>query len=386
MKTSSTSVSVQAARLVVLRDRRAGRVDAAGVGVALGVGQVVDHVGDDRLGRLEPERRGVADVELEDLVALGLEPLGLDQDRSADVVADVLQLAALDDRAHGAKSRRARATALPDSVILVGTIADMRDITLPADHRHGQGLFRLLGLRFQMTGTEHIPRTGGALLAVNHVCFVDFVLAGYAAQPSGRLTRFMAKQEVFDHPVGGPVMRSFHHIAVDRADGIGSLRRRPCATSTRARSSGSSPRRRSRGPSSSSRSRPAPSGSRPTAGVPLIPVILWGTQRLLTKGNPRRSPGARRSPSRSASRCTPTGKDPSAVTAELHRRCRPCSTRRSRPTRPTEQPPGSWWLPARLRRARRPPRRRPSAWTPRRSAPRAAAEGSQERSVSRRVG
>ena len=92
----------QPVRLVVLRDRGAGGVDAAGVGVALAVGQVVDHVGDDRLGGLEPERRGVADVELEDLVALGLEPLGLDEDRAAHVVAHVLELLALDDAAHGA--------------------------------------------------------------------------------------------------------------------------------------------------------------------------------------------------------------------------------------------------------------------------------------------
>ena len=71
------------------------------VAVALGLGQVVDHVGDDRLGGLEAERRGVADVQLEDAVALGLEPLGLDQDRSAHVVADVLELLALADLAHG---------------------------------------------------------------------------------------------------------------------------------------------------------------------------------------------------------------------------------------------------------------------------------------------
>ena len=78
------------------------------VAVALRVGQVVDHVGDDRLGRLEAERRGVADVELEDPVALGLEPLGLDQDRTADVVADVLQLPALSDLAHERHPRRRR--------------------------------------------------------------------------------------------------------------------------------------------------------------------------------------------------------------------------------------------------------------------------------------
>ena len=79
----------QPALLVVLRDRRPGGVDALGVAVALRLGQVVDHVGDDRLGRLEAERRRVADVQLEDPVALGLEPVRLDQDRPAHVVADV---------------------------------------------------------------------------------------------------------------------------------------------------------------------------------------------------------------------------------------------------------------------------------------------------------
>jgi hypothetical protein len=61
----------------------------------------VDHVDEDRLGRLEAERRRVADVELQYPVALGLETLGLDQDRAAHVVADVLQLLALADPAHG---------------------------------------------------------------------------------------------------------------------------------------------------------------------------------------------------------------------------------------------------------------------------------------------
>ena len=91
----------QPVRLVVVHDRGARRPDALRVGVALRLRQVVDHVGDDLLGRLEAEGCGVADVELEDPVALGLEPLGLDQDRPAHVVADSLQLLALSDLAHG---------------------------------------------------------------------------------------------------------------------------------------------------------------------------------------------------------------------------------------------------------------------------------------------
>ena len=55
-----------------------------------------------------------------------------------------------------------------------------------------------------MTGTEHVPREGGVLLAYNHISYVDFIYGGLAANPSGRLVRFMAKRELFDHRCGRP--------------------------------------------------------------------------------------------------------------------------------------------------------------------------------------
>ena len=61
-----------------------------------------------------------------------------------------------------------------------------------------------------------MPRTGGAVMAINHVGYLDFTFAGLAAQPAGRLVRFMAKKEVFDHRVSGPLMRGMKHIPVDR--------------------------------------------------------------------------------------------------------------------------------------------------------------------------
>ena len=98
----------------------------------------------------------------------------------------------------------------------------MRDITYPPIIVTAKLAFKALGLRFQLQGTEHVPRTGGALLALNHVSYVDFILGGFAAHPSKRLVRFMAKREIFDHRLAGPLMRSLHHISVDRADGIAS--------------------------------------------------------------------------------------------------------------------------------------------------------------------
>ena len=59
----------------------------------------------------------------------------------------------------------------------------MRDITYPPIIVAAKLGFKALGLRFDMRGTEHVPREGGALLALNHVSYVDFILGGYAAHP-----------------------------------------------------------------------------------------------------------------------------------------------------------------------------------------------------------
>src|SRR3954449_2476357 len=98
-----------------------------------------------------------------------------------------------------------------------------RDRTYRAVIRTALGLFRALDFRITLTGAEHIPATGGAVVAANHVSYFDFMLVGYAARPT-RLVRFMAKKAVFDHRVSGPLMRGMHHIPVDRDAGAASFR------------------------------------------------------------------------------------------------------------------------------------------------------------------
>ncbi len=223
----------------------------------------------------------------------------------------------------------------------------MRDISYPPVIGTAKVLFRLLGLRFQMSGTEHVPRSGGALLAFNHVSYIDFVLGGFAADPSGRLVRFMAKREVFDHPVGGPVMRSMHHISVDRGDGAASLEEAlaylqagevvgifPEATISR-----------------SFEVKEIKTGAvriAAAAGVPLIPVALWGTQRLMTKDHPRDFSRGKTIGIRVGAPMYPTGEDPVAETAELHARLHELHDEAIVAYPAEEQPPGSWWLPARF--------------------------------------
>lgn len=86
-------------------------------------------------------------------------------------------------------------------------------------------LWRIQGLKFTITGMENLPAKGGAVVAINHTSYFDFTFAGlpfYRLKPS-RLVRFMAKQEVFDHAVTGPIMRSLRHIPVDRSSGAASF-------------------------------------------------------------------------------------------------------------------------------------------------------------------
>ncbi|WP_296602738.1 1-acyl-sn-glycerol-3-phosphate acyltransferase [Nocardioides sp.] len=221
----------------------------------------------------------------------------------------------------------------------------MRDISYPPVILAAKTAFRLLGQRIVMTGTEHVPRRGGVLLACNHVSYVDFIYGGLAANPSGRLVRFMAKREIFDHPVGGPVMRSMHHIEVDRGEGLASFHQAvdylrageavgifPEATISRALVL-----------------KEFKTGAvriAAEAGVPVLPVVLWGTQRMLTKDHPRDLSRGKTIAIRVGEPLHPTGADPVAETATLKSAMGDLLDQTIRAYPPQEQPPGSWWLPA----------------------------------------
>jgi 1-acyl-sn-glycerol-3-phosphate acyltransferase len=149
--------------------------------------------------------------------------------------------------------------------------------------------WRLQGLRFTVSGVEHLPATGGAVIAINHTGYFDFTFAGLPAfqQGLGRKVRFMAKQEVFDHKFTGPVMRRLRHIPVDRKSGAASFDAAvqalkagelvgvyPEATISR-----------------SFEVKEFKSGvgrMAIAADVPIIPHIVWGAQRIWTKDHPKK--------------------------------------------------------------------------------------------------
>lgn len=222
----------------------------------------------------------------------------------------------------------------------------MRDVTYPPIIVTAKAGFRALGQRFQLTGTDNVPREGGVLLAYNHIGYVDFIYGGFAANPSGRLVRFMAKRELFDHRWVGPLMRSLHHIEVDRGEGVASFHTAvdylrngeavgifPEATISRAMEL-----------------KEFKTGAvriAAEAGVPLVPVIMWGTQRMMTKDHPRDFSRGKTIAIRVGEPMHPTGADPVAETAELRARMAKLLEEAIAEYPADEQPPGSWWLPAR---------------------------------------
>ena len=222
----------------------------------------------------------------------------------------------------------------------------MRDLTYPSVISAAKLGFRLLGQRIDMAGTDHVPRAGGVLLAVNHIGYVDFIYGGLAANPSGRKVRFMAKRELFDHRWTGPLMRSMHHVEVDRGAGLASYRKAvdllrdgeavgifPEATISRAMEL-----------------KEFKTGAvriAAEAEVPVVPVVLWGTQRMLTKDHPRDFSRGTTILIRVGEPQHPTGEDPVAETTRLKVAMASLLDQAIRGYPAAEQPPGAWWVPQR---------------------------------------
>ena len=226
----------------------------------------------------------------------------------------------------------------------------------------GRGLFGFWGLKPRVRGAEHLPATGGAVLAMTHFGYLDFALVEWVTWLANRRRiRFMAKQGAFDTPVVGWLLRGMRHIAVDMTAGAAAYAKAVDAL-RQGELLGVFPEA---GVSASFTVRALKTGAvrlAAEAGVPVIPVAVWGGQRLLTKrhrvgfferfGVPV-SFAFGRAVRRAAATRTPTSR-PSGCA----RRCRASSTASSASTRSTAPAPGG--SPgASAARPRRPRRRRP---------------------------
>lgn len=147
-------------------------------------------------------------------------------------------------------------------------------------------LFFVQGSAFTITGEEHVPRIGGAVMAINHTSYLDFTYAGLAAWPHRRYVRFMAKQSIFGHRVAGPLMRGMRHIPVDRHRGGDAF-----AAAIRALRDGEIvgvfPEATMSRSFELKEFKPGAVKMAQVAGVPVLPTTIWGAQRVWTKNRPK---------------------------------------------------------------------------------------------------
>jgi len=138
--------------------------------------------------------------------------------------------------------------------------------------------------RFDIAGIENIPARGPALLASNHRSYFDVVALAIIAARLGRPVRFLAKRELFDAPVVGPLARALGGISVDRGSGSD----QPLRDAQRALEAGELVVILPQGtiPRGETFFGPVLRAKTGTArlaamtGVPVVPIGLWGTERV----------------------------------------------------------------------------------------------------------
>jgi putative phosphoserine phosphatase/1-acylglycerol-3-phosphate O-acyltransferase len=138
--------------------------------------------------------------------------------------------------------------------------------------------------RFDITGVEHIPKEGAAIVVGNHRSYFDPLAMGLALAKRGRPVRFLGKKEVFDAPIVGPLARAMGGIRVERGTGSDE----PLAAAALALEAGELVAMMPEGtiPRGKAFFNPVLKGRWGAArlaamtGAPVIPVGLWGTEKV----------------------------------------------------------------------------------------------------------
>ncbi|WP_421119927.1 HAD-IB family hydrolase [Aquihabitans daechungensis] len=139
-------------------------------------------------------------------------------------------------------------------------------------------------VRFDVAGIENIPDAGPAILVGNHRSYFDPLAIGWALAQAGRPVRFLGKKEVFDAPVVGQVVTALGGIRVERGSGSDE----PLQAAAEALAAGEAVALMPQGTIPRGRAFFDPElkgrwGAAKLAalsGAPVIPIGLWGTEKV----------------------------------------------------------------------------------------------------------
>ena len=146
-----------------------------------------------------------------------------------------------------------------------------------------------LWFTWRFEGLEHIPPEGPALVACNHISYLDPLAQGYFLVKAGRNPRYLAKTELFGNPVLRTVLQGARQIPVRRGSGD----RGPAEAASAALRAGELVLVY---PESTVTTNPDFSPMRGKTGiarltlasrVPVIPVAVWGSAPVWQRGGRR---------------------------------------------------------------------------------------------------
>jgi len=221
----------------------------------------------------------------------------------------------------------------------------------------------LFGIRLLVTGQDNLPdgsagnRTArtvspgsGAVVAITHFGYLDFAAAElvFWAHNRGQL-RFLIHQGAADHWLAGPFISAAGQVVV----GYGSRTAAYDAAVARLRAGEYLAVMPEAGVSRSFKVRECKTGAvrmAAEAGVPLIPVSVWGAHRILTRGNGLPLHRIRRAPVRvhiGEPVQLAVGIDPEKEAARL-RTTLQAGIDAAIASFPVAARPGDWWMPADL--------------------------------------
>jgi 1-acyl-sn-glycerol-3-phosphate acyltransferase len=147
---------------------------------------------------------------------------------------------------------------------------------------------RLL-IKCRWAGKENIPKTGGIILAPNHMSYVDWAtIALFADGYAHRYPVFMIKSPIFEVKVIGPLMYKFGQLPVYRGRGDAGLVLKQAEQALRAGAAvivypeGTATRDPGLWPMVG---KTGAARLALTTGAPVIPIAQWGAQHILPYGS-----------------------------------------------------------------------------------------------------
>ncbi len=141
-----------------------------------------------------------------------------------------------------------------------------------------------LSARPRFAGLDHIPRSGGVVVAANHISHIDPIYSGLAVHLARRVPRFLAKDSLWRVPVLGTVLRATGQIPVFRQtaearsslrDGIAALEQGKVLVVYPEGTISRDPEHWPMHP------RTGVARLALSSGAPVVPMVHWGTHEVL---------------------------------------------------------------------------------------------------------